>query len=56
MPRTDLFVCDTLLAVYDDMKEKTLNETQDYGTHRLNTILRGISELNNNIWKYVATA
>ncbi|KAG0296297.1 hypothetical protein BGZ96_009837 [Linnemannia gamsii] len=27
-------------SVYDDMKEKTLNETQDYGTHRLNTILR----------------
>lgn len=28
------------------MKEKTLNETQDYGTHRLNTILRGNIELN----------
>ncbi|KAF9205744.1 hypothetical protein BGZ59_000296, partial [Podila verticillata] len=27
-------------SVYDDMKEKTLNEAQDYGTHRLNTILR----------------
>ncbi|KAG0373234.1 hypothetical protein BGX24_011963 [Mortierella sp. AD032] len=27
-------------SVYDDMKEKTLNETQDYGTHRLNAILR----------------
>ncbi|KAF9180188.1 hypothetical protein BGZ51_009012 [Haplosporangium sp. Z 767] len=27
-------------SVYDDMKEKTLNEAQDFGTHRLNTILR----------------
>ncbi|KAG0334869.1 hypothetical protein BG004_000236, partial [Podila humilis] len=27
-------------SVYDDMKEKTLNEAQDWGTHRLNTILR----------------
>ncbi|KAF9386015.1 hypothetical protein CPB97_004204 [Podila verticillata] len=27
-------------SVYDDMKEKTLNEAQDYGTNRLNTILR----------------
>ncbi|KAG0222160.1 hypothetical protein BGW42_006818, partial [Actinomortierella wolfii] len=27
-------------SVYEDMKGKTLNETQDWGTHRLNTILR----------------
>ncbi|KAF9355116.1 hypothetical protein BGX34_010645, partial [Mortierella sp. NVP85] len=27
-------------SVYDDMKEKTLNEAQDWGTHRLNAILR----------------
>ncbi|KAI1317314.1 hypothetical protein EDD11_008683 [Mortierella claussenii] len=27
-------------SVYDDMKEKTLNEAQDWGTNRLNTILR----------------
>ncbi|KAG0296587.1 hypothetical protein BGZ98_000887 [Dissophora globulifera] len=27
-------------SVYDDMKEKTLNEKQDWGTHRLNAILR----------------
>ncbi|KAI7822728.1 exocyst complex component Sec5-domain-containing protein [Gamsiella multidivaricata] len=27
-------------SVYDDMKEKTLNEAQDWGTHRLNNILR----------------
>ncbi|KAF9437553.1 hypothetical protein BGZ76_000261 [Entomortierella beljakovae] len=27
-------------SVYDDMKEKTLNEAQDWGTNRLNNILR----------------
>ncbi|KAF9115084.1 hypothetical protein BGX27_009007 [Mortierella sp. AM989] len=27
-------------SVYDDMKEKTLNEAQDWGTNRLNSILR----------------
>ena len=38
----ELFLFSPPLAVYDDMKEKTLNEAQDFGTHRLNTILRGM--------------